>query len=117
MSRVANALEDPYLCDLAESDVFWDEVKDVTVLGLMPVFDATVADTHNFLANNVVSSNSIEQDSDVVLFLYRDEVYNPESEDRGKAEIIVAKHRNGPTGKAELAFRPERAQFANMAAD
>jgi replicative DNA helicase len=62
-------------------------------------------------------SGSIEQDSDVVLFLYRDEVYNPESEDRGKAEIIVAKHRNGPTGKAELAFRPERAQFANMAAD
>ena len=62
-------------------------------------------------------SGSIEQDSDVVIFLYRDEVYNPESEDRGKAEIIVAKHRNGPTGKAELAFHPERVQFANMAAD
>jgi replicative DNA helicase len=52
-----------------------------------------------------------------VIFLYRDEVYNPESEDRGKAEILVAKHRNGPTGKAELAFHPERVQFANMAVD
>jgi replicative DNA helicase len=62
-------------------------------------------------------SGSIEQDSDVVLFIYRDEVYNPESEDRGKAEIIVAKHRNGPTGKAELAFHPDRAQFVNMAAE
>jgi replicative DNA helicase len=62
-------------------------------------------------------SGAVEQDADVVVFLYRDEVYNPESEDRGKAEIIVAKHRNGPTGKAELAFHPDRVQFANMAVD
>ncbi len=60
-------------------------------------------------------SGSIEQDADVVLFIYRDEVYNPDSEDRGAAEVIIAKHRNGPTGAIELAFIDHYARFANMA--
>jgi replicative DNA helicase len=60
-------------------------------------------------------SGGLEQDADVVMFIYRDEIYNPESDDRGKAEVIIAKHRNGPTGKAELAFLPQRAEFENMA--
>src|SRR5579875_915559 len=60
-------------------------------------------------------SGSLEQDADVVMFLYRDEVYNPESADRGTAEVIVAKHRNGPTGKAHLAFLDHYTRFANMA--
>ena len=62
-------------------------------------------------------SGGLEQDADVVAFIYRDDVYNPESDDRGKAEVIIAKHRNGPTGKAELAFLPQRAEFENMARD
>jgi replicative DNA helicase len=60
-------------------------------------------------------SGSIEQDADVVLFIYRDEIYNPESPDRGSAEILVAKHRNGPTGKVELAFVDHYTRFADMA--
>jgi len=60
-------------------------------------------------------SGSIEQDADVVLFIYRDEYYNPESEQRGTAEIIVAKHRSGPTGLARLAFLDRYTKFANMA--
>jgi replicative DNA helicase len=61
-------------------------------------------------------SGSIEQDSDVVLFIYRDELYNPESsESQGTAEIIVAKHRNGPTGHTRLAFIGHHARFDNMA--
>ena len=60
-------------------------------------------------------SGSIEQDADVVMFIYRDEVYDPESPDRGKAEIIVAKHRNGPTGRVELAFLNHYTKFANIA--
>ena len=60
-------------------------------------------------------SGSLEQDADVVLFLYRDEMYNAESADRGSAEVIVAKHRNGPTGKCQLAFIDHYARFANMA--
>jgi replicative DNA helicase len=60
-------------------------------------------------------SGGLEQDADVVMFIYRDEIYDPESDDRGKAEIIVAKHRNGPTGRVELAFHPSRASFETMA--
>jgi replicative DNA helicase len=60
-------------------------------------------------------SGSIEQDADVVLFIYRDEIYNQESNERGTAEIIVAKHRNGPTGTTRLAFLDHHTRFANMA--
>ena len=60
-------------------------------------------------------SGSIEQDADVVAFIYRDEVYNPESPDIGTAEVIVAKHRNGPTGTCRLAFLSHYTRFANMA--
>ena len=60
-------------------------------------------------------SGSIEQDADVVLFIYRDEIYNSESNERGTAEIIVAKHRNGPTGVTRLAFLDHHTRFANMA--
>ena len=60
-------------------------------------------------------SGSIEQDADVVLFLYRDELYNPDSQDLGTAEVLVAKHRSGPTGTVRLAFLPRFTKFANMA--
>ena len=60
-------------------------------------------------------SGALEQDADVVMFLYRDELYNPDSADRGTAEVIVAKHRSGPTGIARLAFLGQYTRFANMA--
>ncbi len=60
-------------------------------------------------------SGAVEQDSDVVCFIYRDETYNVDSADRGTAEIIVAKHRNGPTGKVRLAFTEHLTRFANLA--
>ncbi len=62
-------------------------------------------------------SGGLEQDADVVAFIYRDEVYNPESDQRGQAEIIVSKHRNGPTGLARLAFNERFTKFDNMASD
>ena len=67
------------------------------------------------ILSDLRESGSIEQDADVVLFLYRDEVYNPETPDRGTAEVIVAKHRSGPTGKVRLAWREQYARFDNMA--
>ena len=60
-------------------------------------------------------SGAIEQDADLVALLYRDEAYNPDSDDRGVAEINIAKHRNGPTGALKLAFRSEFTRFDNLA--
>jgi replicative DNA helicase len=72
------------------------------------------ADKRPMLAD-LRESGAIEQDADVVMFIYRDEVYNPESPDRGSAEIIVAKHRNGPIGMKRLAFLGQYTKFHDMA--
>ena len=115
LRQVLDRVDDPWLRDLVEADVLWDTVSEIIPLGAKPVFDATVVGTHNFVANGIVVHNSIEQDSDVVMFIYRDEIYNEESPDRGTAEIIVAKHRNGPTDKVRLAFLGHHTRFENMA--
>ena len=115
LERLADVLDDGFLRMLATSDVHWDRVVDIEPLGEAPVFDATVAETHNFVANGITLENSLEQDADVVIFLYRDEVYNKESPDRGAADVIVAKHRAGPTGSMRLVFRGQYARFDNAA--
>jgi replicative DNA helicase len=111
----AEHLEDVELKEIANSDVFWDTVVSIDPDGVEDVYDMTVPSTHNFVANGLILHNSIEQDSDLVMFIYRDEVYNPDSEQKGEAELIVAKHRNGPTGLLRLAFMNQYTKFANIA--
>ena len=59
-------------------------------------------------------SGSIEQDADLVMFLYREDYYNPETENQHVTDLIIAKHRNGPTGKIQLYFHPERLRFMSL---
>ena len=69
------------------------------------------------MLSDLRESGSIEQDADVVMFIYRDEYYNKESERLGEADMIVAKHRNGPIGEVALTFLPKYPKFANLYRD
>jgi len=115
LGRIAEVIDDDVVRALASSDVAWDTVTAIEPRGRQVVYDATVESTHNFLANGITVENSIEQDADVVMFIYRDDVYHQDSPDRGQAEILVSKHRNGPTGVCRLAFLEQFTRFANMA--
>ena len=68
------------------------------------------------ILSDLRESGSIEQDADIVAFIYRDEYYNDESDQQGLAEVIVAKHRNGPTDAIKLSFLKRYAKFADLAA-
>ena len=102
---------------LTNSDgISWDEIVSITPIGEAEVFDLTVPGTASWLADGIVSHNSgaIEQDADLIMMLYRDEYYNKDTVDRGVAELIINKHRNGPTGTVKLLFEPQYTQFRNL---
>src|SRR5581483_11344177 len=99
---------------LAESDVYWDKIVSIEPDGETDVYDLTVPGLSNFVANNIIVHNSIEQDADVVMFIYRDDLYNENSDRPNQADILVSKHRNGPTGVITLYFKKEITQFTNM---
>lgn len=101
--------------DPSTSDVYWDPIVAIEADGVEEVFDLTVEGLHNFVADDIVVHNSIEQDADIVSFIYRDEYYNQESERPGEADLIIAKHRNGPIGTVPLAFQEQFPKFANLA--
>jgi replicative DNA helicase len=111
--RLSTVVKSEELEMLSISDVYWDQIRSIHPDGMDDVFDLTVEDLHNFVAANIVTHNSIEQDSDVVMFLFRPEYYKSD-ERPGIAELIVAKHRNGPTGMIELKFRRDHTRFYNL---
>jgi replicative DNA helicase len=115
LSKVAEILKSADLDMLATSDVFWDEVVSIESIGEQEVYDATVLGTHNFVANGVHVHNSIEQDADMVILLHREDAYEKESPRAGEADLIVAKHRNGPTATITVAFQGHYSRFVDMA--
>jgi hypothetical protein len=112
----AQEMEDRELSDWATSDLLWEPIRSIAPAGEAEVFDISVPGCANFLANGIVAHNSggIENNADIVMFIYRDEVYNPNTERRGIADIIVAKHRNGPTGTFCLSFEPQTTRFRDL---
>jgi replicative DNA helicase len=113
-NRLGNVVRSEKITNLAHSDIYWDSIISITQSGTEEVFDLTVPTFHNFVANDIIVHNSIEQDADLIMMIYRDEYYNPDSPDRGIAELLITKHRNGPTGVIKLLFKPEFTQFLNL---
>lgn len=119
MNSIAEILPFAILKNLAESDVLWDEVISITALGIEDVYDATVDNVHNFVANDMLVHNSIEQDADVVAFLYRPDYYGFTQDEAGNSvqgigEVIIAKNRSGSLETVQLRFIGKYTKFADL---
>ena len=114
LSSVAAVLDSAELELMATNDVFWDEIVSIRSLGHEDVFDATVTGTHNFIADGVVVHNSLEQDADMVVLIHREDFYDKENRP-GEADLIVAKHRNGPTDTIAVSFQGHYSRFVDLA--
>ncbi len=116
LRQVAAVLGATQLLTLAESDIYWDKIVEITPAGREMTYDLMVPGTHNFIADDIIVHNSgaIEQDADVVAFIYREEQYNRTEENANMADVIIAKQRNGPTGDIKLAFLKEYTRFEDL---
>jgi replicative DNA helicase len=115
LHRVAAMLDDRELHSLATSDVFWDRVVEIASIGDQDVYDGTVPGTNNFVAQGISVHNSLEQDSDMVILLHRPDAFERDDPRGGEADLILAKHRNGPTKTVTVAHQLHLSRFANMA--
>jgi len=115
LHRAAAVLEDVALHDLATNDVFWDRIVEVTSIGEHDVYDGTVPGTHNFVAQGISVHNSLEQDADMVILLHRPDAFERDDPRGGEADLILGKHRNGPTKTITVAHQLHLSRFTNMA--
>ncbi|SFV56785.1 Replicative DNA helicase (DnaB) [hydrothermal vent metagenome] len=138
MKKISEFLDDKNIKNLANSDIYWDEIVFIEKLEKVKTYDLTVDTVHNFVANDIIVHNSIEQDADIVMFVYRDDVYREaaekEKEMKAKAEgreyenkfekkleedteLIIGKQRNGPTGTVKLIFQKRFTRFVDAPRD
>jgi replicative DNA helicase len=115
LHRAAGVLNDTDLHELATNEVFWDEIVEITSIGEHDVYDGTVAGTHNFVAQGISVHNSLEQDADMVMLLHRPDSIDRDDPRGGEADIILGKHRNGPTANITVAHQLHFSRFTNMA--
>lgn len=92
----------------------YSQIINIKYQGIQMVYDKKIPNYHNFLYKNIILHNSIEQDADVVIMLYRDDYYNDKNIRPQIIEFIIAKHRNGPTGTAKLVFESNTTNFKNL---
>jgi replicative DNA helicase len=116
LDRVAGRLARTDFAELSDSDVLWDAVDTIIPDGEAETFDLRVPGLGNFVVGNVFAHNSgaIEQDADNICFIYRDDYYDKDSSDRGVAELIIAKQRNGPTDTVKVRFDAQYTRFDNL---
>jgi len=109
----AEILGDESLRREATNDLFWDRIVAIEPAGEEDVYDLTVPGPASWVGNSLIQHNSgnLEQDADVVAFIFREEVYNPDPTVQGLAELIIAKQRNGPIGSVPLAFLKQFTAF------
>jgi replicative DNA helicase len=117
LASYADVLGDDSLRAAASNDLFWDRIIAITPCGDADVFDLTVPGPESWIANSsIISHNSgaIEQDADVIMFIYRDVIYNKECENPHIAEVILGKNRHGATGTVETHFEGRFTRFENL---
>ncbi|MCZ8380242.1 replicative DNA helicase [Mycobacterium sp. CPCC 205372] len=115
LHRAAALLKDAELHDLATNDVHWDSIVEIESIGMQDVYDGTVPGTHCFVAQGITLHNSLEQDADMVLLLHRPDAFERDDPRAGEADLILGKHRNGPTKTITVAHQLHLSRFANMA--
>ncbi|CAN0356359.1 unnamed protein product [Pylaiella littoralis] len=94
--------------------VTWEKINKISYRGLAPVYDLQIPNYSNYLTNHLIIHNSIEQDADVVIMLYREDYYDKETSNKNIIELIISKHRNGPTGSTTLIFDPKYLRFFDL---
>ncbi len=99
--------------EIYQGDLYFDSVVSVEDAGVARVYDLSVPGPVNYVANGLIVHNSLEQDADVVVFLYRDEVYKATEANRGLAEVIVGKQRSGPIGTVEVLWDGRTTKFSD----